>query len=207
MFDRKDVGSRTGIGRCRPHYSADGGGGFGDSLDRDTAAIQKEMENDMPMCECVAEAYGVVFDKKGCIDETKTVEGRCKLAKGKADEFNFCDECKRQDRVWPLAVCRQLSWSVLIFEQCICSQLVGKVCHGMMAEGRTGRVGKAGAGDGREGRVFVGKGPMGGPPNRCALLLFGHVTIRRAFVIVSKSGVFFPNDFGYAAGSRGERGS
>jgi N-methylhydantoinase B len=112
------------------------GGGFGDPLKRDIAAIASEIENGMLSHERAAEVYAVVFDRKGHIDEAATTERRGERAKPLASDFNFCAERDRQERVWPMATRRRLASLALTHEQRIRSQLVGNVHHRMMKEGQ-----------------------------------------------------------------------
>jgi len=112
------------------------GGGFGDPLERDTAAITDEIQSGMLSRARAEAAYGVVFDASGKIDEPATTQQRRKRAKTQTEDFNFCAERERQDQVWPMAIRRELSSLALRREQRIRSQLVGKVHHRMMAEGQ-----------------------------------------------------------------------
>ncbi|WP_117196375.1 hydantoinase B/oxoprolinase family protein [Rhizobium terrae] len=113
------------------------GGGFGDPLERDIAAIQAEIDNDMLSHERAAQAYAVVFGEDGHIDEAATAAQRNKRAKVRLADFNFCAERERQDHVWPLAIRRQLASMALSYDQRIRSQLVGNVHRQMMAAGKT----------------------------------------------------------------------
>ncbi|KGE01552.1 MULTISPECIES: hydantoinase B/oxoprolinase family protein [Rhizobium/Agrobacterium group] len=113
------------------------GGGFGDPLERDLAAIQGEIDNDMLSPERAAEAYAVVLDENGCIDEAATAVQRSKRIRARQADFTFCAERERQDRVWPLAIRRQLASMALSYDQRIGSQLVGNVHRRMLAAGET----------------------------------------------------------------------
>jgi N-methylhydantoinase B len=112
------------------------GGGFGDPLKRDLAAITSEIDNGMLSRERAAEVYAVVFDENGRIDKTATASKRSGRAKAKTANFDFCAERQRHDRVWPLAARRQLASLALSYEQRIRSQLVLKIHHRMLAEGQ-----------------------------------------------------------------------
>lgn len=112
------------------------GGGFGDPFERDIQAIAAEIDNGMLSQERAAEAYAVVFNASGRIDEAATTAQRRKRARPKAADFEFCAERERHDRVWPLAVRRQLASLAMPFEQRFRSQLVGDIHHRMLAEGK-----------------------------------------------------------------------
>jgi N-methylhydantoinase B len=112
------------------------GGGFGDPLERDIAAIAREIENGMLSRERAQEVYAVAFDESGRVDEAATTARRRQRVRTKPADFNLCAERERQDRVWPMAARRQLASMALSLERRIRSQLVINVHHRMMAEGR-----------------------------------------------------------------------
>lgn len=111
------------------------GGGFGDPLERETGAIASEIKNEMLSRERASEVYAVIFDENECIDEAATAAQRSKRAKAIADDFNFCAERVRHDKVWPSAIRKQLATLALSQDQRIRSQLVGRIHHRMLAEG------------------------------------------------------------------------
>lgn len=112
------------------------GGGFGDPLERDIAAIAGEIKNGMLSRERAETVYGAVFDQSGGIDEAATAEQRGKRAKTKKAPFNLCAERERQDKIWPTAARRQLASLALSYDQRIRSQLVLNIHHRMMSAGR-----------------------------------------------------------------------
>lgn len=111
------------------------GGGFGDPLERDIKAIAADIENGMLSRERAAEAYAVIFDADGNINEPATFAERERKREHELADFNFCDERKRHDRVWPLPMRRQLACLALTFEQRIRSQLVANVHSQLLNEG------------------------------------------------------------------------
>jgi len=56
-----------------------GGGGFGDALDRNPLLVKADVENRRTSIDAAKEFYGVVFDTKGELDEKATKELREKL--------------------------------------------------------------------------------------------------------------------------------
>ncbi|MGV1832909.1 hydantoinase B/oxoprolinase family protein [Agrobacterium vitis] len=111
------------------------GGAFGEPLERDVAAIAREIENGMLSPERAAEVYAVVFDRDGKIDEAATAERRRERGNRKPGDFNFCIERQRQDQVWSQQTRRELASRALIYEQRIRSQLVDRVHHRLLAKG------------------------------------------------------------------------
>lgn len=111
------------------------GGGFGDPLERETAAIAAEIDNGMLSRDRAAQAYAVVFDDRGDIDEAKTKKQRQERARAAAGDFNFCGERKRHDAVWPMAARRALASHALTCEQRIRSQVVTNLHQRMMEQG------------------------------------------------------------------------
>jgi N-methylhydantoinase B len=111
------------------------GGGFGDPMERDLAAIASEIRNGMLSTERASQVYAVVFDEHGQIDEVATAARRRERTRADTPEFTFCDERLRQDQVWPQDMRRQLAAMALTYDQRIRSQLVGTVHHRMMNDG------------------------------------------------------------------------
>lgn len=111
------------------------GGGFGDPMERDLAAIASEIRNGMLSPERASQVYAIVFDEHGQIDEVATAARRRERTKADTPEFTFCDERLRQDQVWPQDMRRQLAAMALTYDQRIRSQLVGTVHHRMMNDG------------------------------------------------------------------------
>ena len=111
------------------------GGGFGDPLERDLAAIEREMRDGMLSPERAADVYAVVFDSSGQIDVAGTRAMRQQHSKPISADFNFCAERERHDRVWPMDVRRQLASIALSYEQRIRSQLVANVHASMLSAG------------------------------------------------------------------------
>lgn len=114
------------------------GGGFGNPLERELSAIAGEIESGMLSRERAADVYAVAFDDAGDVDERATQKQRLKRAGAAHEEFTFCAERVRQDRVWPLAARRELASSALGLDLRVRSKLVGNVHHRMMSAG--GRV-------------------------------------------------------------------
>lgn len=112
------------------------GGGFGNPLEREIPAVAAEVASGMLSRDRAADVYGVVFSTDEGIDESATAERRRKHARAKISDFNICAERERQDKVWPVAVRRQLASLALSHEQGIRSQLVLNIHHRMMTEGR-----------------------------------------------------------------------
>lgn len=113
------------------------GGGFGDPLDRDLAAIASEIENGMLSPQRATEVYGVIFDTEGNIEEGATREQQRERASADRVEFNFCAERKRHDRVWPIDIRRRLASMALTYDLRIRSQLVGNVHTRLVSEGNS----------------------------------------------------------------------
>ena len=111
------------------------GGGFGDPMERDLAAIASEIRNGMLSTERASQVYAVVFDEHGQIDEVATAARRRERTSADTPEFTFCVERLRQDQVWPQDMRRQLAAMALTYDQRIRSQLVGTVHHRMMNDG------------------------------------------------------------------------
>jgi len=111
------------------------GGGFGDPLGRETAAIAAEIDNGMLSRERAAEAYAVVFDASGRIDESATAAQRRKRGETNTTDFNFCAERERHDRVWPSARRRELASLALSREQRSRSQIVGNIHQRLLEVG------------------------------------------------------------------------
>jgi len=57
-----------------------GGGGYGDPLDRDPDAVRRDVVNGKVSVDHAREAYGVVVDESGTVDEAATAERRAELA-------------------------------------------------------------------------------------------------------------------------------
>ncbi|WP_159592433.1 hydantoinase B/oxoprolinase family protein [Chelativorans xinjiangense] len=112
------------------------GGGFGDPLERETAAIVEEIENGMLSRARAAEVYAVMFDQEGRVDEEATYAARNRRARPALDDFSFCDERARHDRAWPMATRKQLASMALSLDPRIRSQVVGKVHQRMLCEGK-----------------------------------------------------------------------
>lgn len=112
------------------------GGGFGDPLERDIAAISHEIGDEMLSRERAAEVYGVIFQQDGDIDEAATKAERAKRAHGEVPEFTFCEERQRHDAVWGMDIRRQLATSAMSREPRIRSQLVISAHNRMLAEGK-----------------------------------------------------------------------
>lgn len=113
------------------------GGGFGNPLERDLAAIEKEIDNGMLSRERAAQVYAVVFGQDGHIDEQATQQQRLRDSKSDLKEFGFCPERVRQDSVWPMQARRDLASSALALDMRLRSRVVGSVHHRMMSEGMT----------------------------------------------------------------------
>lgn len=112
------------------------GGGFGDPLERDLRAIANEIENSMLSKKRATDVYAVVFDRNGVLDEASSLAARQKRGRVSAQDFHFCDERQRHDRVWPLAMRRRLASMALACEPGIRSQLVGVLHRRLLSEGR-----------------------------------------------------------------------
>ncbi len=111
------------------------GGAFGEPLERDVAAIAREIENGMLSPERAADVYAVVFDRDGKIDQSATAERRRERGNRRSGDFNFCIERQRHDQVWSPQPRRQLASRALTYEQRIRSQLVDRVHHRLLAKG------------------------------------------------------------------------
>ncbi|NSY46752.1 hydantoinase B/oxoprolinase family protein [Agrobacterium tumefaciens] len=118
------------------------GGAFGEPLERDVAAIAREIENGMLSPERAADVYAVVFDRDSKIDEAATAEHRRERANRKSDDFNFCIVRQRQDQVWSQQTRKELASRALTYEQRIRSQLVDRVHHRLLAKGERVDAGK-----------------------------------------------------------------
>ncbi len=92
------------------------GGGFGDPMERDLAAIASEIRNGMLSTERASQVYAVVFDEHGQIDEVATAARRRERTRADTPEFTFCDERLRQDQVWPQDMRRQLAAMALTYD-------------------------------------------------------------------------------------------
>jgi N-methylhydantoinase B len=67
----------TGIARgTRYHHRMAGGGGWGDPLTRDPAAVADDVRNEKVTREAALSAYGVMIDGDGSVDEAATLDAR-----------------------------------------------------------------------------------------------------------------------------------
>ena len=112
------------------------GGGFGDPLERDLQSVYGEIDNGMLSRKRAEDAYSVVFDELGFIDEPATIKRRKLHEKVIVPNFNFCAERQRHDHVWPIDARRKLSALGMTMEQRLRSQMVGNVHHRMLAVGK-----------------------------------------------------------------------
>ncbi|MDQ7774990.1 MAG: hydantoinase B/oxoprolinase family protein [Paracoccus aminovorans] len=112
------------------------GGGFGDPLQRDIAALAVEIEEGMLSKDRAAEVFGIVFAADGSIDAQATATARQGRTGVGQPMFSFCDERHRQDQVWPTELRRKLASRALDFDLRNRSKLVGGVHRRMMDQGR-----------------------------------------------------------------------
>ncbi|MBY5760143.1 hydantoinase B/oxoprolinase family protein [Rhizobium leguminosarum] len=112
------------------------GGAFGNPHERDVASIAREINNGMLSPERAADVYAVVFDRDGHIDMAATAKQRRERANRDFVDFNFCAERERHDQVWSQEARRQLASLALTYEQRVRSELVSRVHHRMLGEGR-----------------------------------------------------------------------
>ena len=68
-----------------------GSGGWGDPLERDLAAVQKDVRANLVSREIAESDYGVIFDDSLTVDETatKALRGKMRKIRGKPEPFDF----------------------------------------------------------------------------------------------------------------------
>ena len=91
------------------------GGGFGDPLARDVAAIARDLQSGLVSGARAEAVYGVVFDEAGAIDPAATEARRAVLraARPPLAEFLLGPEREEYDRIWPPALRAQLALLVM----------------------------------------------------------------------------------------------
>lgn len=66
-------------------YSFQGGGGWGDPIDRDPAAVADDVHDGFVSADVAKEIYGVVFDGEGAVDAEATAERRREIRHARVD--------------------------------------------------------------------------------------------------------------------------
>ncbi|WP_421951685.1 hydantoinase B/oxoprolinase family protein [Pelagibacterium sp.] len=112
------------------------GGGFGDPLERSISAVERDIENEMLSRARATEAYAIIFDDNGFINEAATEAEREERKGVTLPDFAFCAERQRHDMAWDVEDRRKLATFALTCEQRIRSQLVLNVHGRMVDEGR-----------------------------------------------------------------------
>jgi N-methylhydantoinase B len=115
------------------------GGGFGDPLLRDPAAVLADLRIGLLSSEKAAHDYGVILTQQGALDQAATTARRDAMASARAPlpPFSFGPERDAQDRIWPTPMRSALAIEAMQERPNQRHKLLAMVCHQMQSANQT----------------------------------------------------------------------
>jgi N-methylhydantoinase B len=114
------------------------GGGFGDPLRRDAAAVLADIRIGLLTPEKAGHDYGILLTEDGELDHAATTAQRERIASARAPlpPFSFGPERDAQDRIWPTPMRSALAVEAMHERPNQRHKLLALVCHQMQSAGQ-----------------------------------------------------------------------
>ena len=123
------------------HIGTPGGGGYGDPLDRDPAAVAGDVRRGLLSAAGAAGEYGVVCRSDGSADGAETEASRAaqRAARGPLRDFDFGPERMEYERIWSDSLVGSLNRSLDPYQPRMRTLLRERVCRAIEQEVDAGR--------------------------------------------------------------------